>query len=239
MSTGHRVPLPAGDGTRTLVALLDARARATPEAPFFVFDDLDGHVTGCTYREFDRDVNRTAHLLRRLGVGRGDTITLLLANCPEFLTLWFGAARLGAVIVPVNTASSAAELEYLVGHSESRLIFTEADRFDLADEVRGRCARVGEVVVCGAGAPSADVDFGLRVAECPESPPEADAPSPTDEAAILYTSGTTARPKGVLVTHANYLCAGETVARAVRLTRDDRHLVVLPLFHGNASTIRR
>ena len=234
MSTGHRVPLPAGDGTRTLVALLETRAREIPEAPFVVFDDLDGGVTARTYGEFDRDANRAAHVLRRLGVGRGDTITLLLANCPEFLALWFGAAKLGAVIVPVNTASSASELEYLVGHSESRFVFADADRFDLAREVRARCARVGEVLVCGAGAPSAEVDFGRRVAECPETPPEADAPSPTDEAAILYTSGTTARPKGVLVTHANYVCAGETVARAVRLTPEDRHLVVLPLFHGNA-----
>ena len=221
-------------GVRTLPALLAARARSTPGAPFVLFDDLRGQVTTRTYREFDRETNRVAHLLGRLGVRRGDTVTLLLANCLEFLALWFGAAKLGGVIVPVNTASSASELEYLVAHSESRLIFTQADGLDLARHVRGRCPRVEEVVVCGAGAPSALVDFGRLVAHCPESPPEAPSPSPTDEAAILYTSGTTARPKGVLVTHANYLCAGETVARAIRLTPEDRQLVVMPLFHGNA-----
>ena len=219
---------------RTLPALLEARARSTPGAPFVTFDDLRGQVTARTYREFDRETNRTAHLLGRLGVRRGDTITLLLANCLEFLTLWFGAAKLGAVIVPVNTASSASELEYLVAHSESRLIFTQAAWLDLARQVHGRCPRVEEVLVCGTGAPSALVDFGRLVAHCPDLPPAAPAPSPTDEAAILYTSGTTARPKGVLVTHANYLCAGETVARAVRLTPEDRQLCVLPLFHGNA-----
>ena len=226
--------LSATAGLRTLGGLLEVRARATPDAPFVVFDDLDGRVTARTYREFDRDVNRTAHLLGRLGVGRGDTITLLLSNCPDFLALWFGAAKLGAVIVPVNTAASESELEYLIAHSESRLIFTEAARFDLARNVRGRCPRVGEVLVCGDGAPAPEVAFGPLLADCPESSPDVAAPSPTDEAAILYTSGTTARPKGVLVTHANYVCAGETVARAVRLTPDDRHLVVLPLFHGNA-----
>ena len=222
------------EGPRTLGALLEVRAQASPGAPFVIFDDLHGSVSARSYRQFDRDANRAAHLLGRLGVRRGDTVTLLLSNCLEFLALWFGAARLGAVIVPVNTASSASELEYLVAHSESRLIFTEAARFDLAREVRDRCPRLGEVLVCGGGAPSPEVDFGRRVAECPETQPEGAAPSPTDEAAILYTSGTTARPKGVLVTHANYICAGETVARAVRLTPDDRHLVVLPLFHGNA-----
>jgi crotonobetaine/carnitine-CoA ligase len=221
-------------GVRTLSALLAARARSTPGAPFVLFDDLRGQVTTRTYREFDRETNRVAHLLGRLGVRRGDTVTLLLANCLEFLALWFGAAKLGGVIVPVNTASSASELEYLVAHSESRLIFTQADCLHLAHHVRGRCPRVEEVLVCGAGAPSPAVDFGRLVAHCPESPPEAPSPSPTDEAAILYTSGTTARPKGVLVTHANYVCAGETVARAVRLTPEDRQLVVMPLFHGNA-----
>ena len=231
---GGEIDLPAPAAPGTLGALLEGRSRATPEEPFVVFDDLEGGVTARTYGEFDRDANRAAHVLRRLGVGRGAPITLLLANCPEFLALWFGAAKLGAIIVPVNTASSASELEYLVGHSESRLIFADADRFDLAREVRARCAGVGEVLVCGAGGPSAEVDFGRQVADCPETPPEGEAPSPTDEAAILYTSGTTARPKGVLVTHANYLCAGETVARAVCLTPEDRHLVVLPLFHGNA-----
>ena len=221
-------------GVRTLPALLEARARSTPHTPFVLFDDLKGRVTARTYREFDREANRAGHLLGRLGVRPGDTVALVLANCLEFLTLWFGAAKLGAVIVPVNTASSASELEYLVAHSESRLICTQAAWLDLARRVRSRCPRVDEVLICGGGAPSALVDFGRLVAHCPETPPKAPAPAPTDEAAILYTSGTTARPKGVLVTHANYICAGETVARAVRLTPEDRHLCVLPLFHGNA-----
>ena len=221
-------------GVRTLPALLEARARSTPHTPFVLFDDLKGQVTARTYREFDREANRAGHLLGRLGVRPGDTVALVLANCLEFLTLWFGAAKLGAVIVPVNTASSASELEYLVAHSESRLICTQAAWLDLARRVRSRCPRVDEVLICGGGAPSALVDFGRLVAHCPETPPKAPAPAPTDEAAILYTSGTTARPKGVLVTHANYICAGETVARAVRLTPEDRHLCVLPLFHGNA-----
>ena len=225
---------PAASGAHTLPVLLESRARSTPDASFVVFDDPQRRVATRTYRQFDREVNRTAHLLDRFGVRRGDTVILLLTNCLEFLALWFGAAKLGAVIVPVNTASSAAELEYLVAHSESRLIVTQADWLDLARQVRGRCPRVEEVLVCGDGAPSPSVDFGRLLADCPEMPPKVPAPSPADEAAILYTSGTTARPKGVLVTHANYLCAGETVARAVRLTPDDRQLCVLPLFHGNA-----
>ena len=224
----------AGTGASTLRTLVDERARTAPNRPFVLFDDLEGGVSMRTYGEFAGDVNRTAHLLGDLGIRRGDRVALLLANCPEFLDLWFGAAAIGAVIVPVNTASSAAELEYLTGHSDSRSIFTQAPYLETAEAVARRCPRVESVIVCGPGARSPSTSFTALAAARPDTPPPVPPPGPTDDAAILYTSGTTARPKGVLVTHANYLYAGRTVANAIRLTRDDRHLVVMPFFHGNA-----
>ena len=224
----------AGTDTSTLRTLVEERARTAPDAPFVIFDDLEGGVSMRTYREFAGDVNRTAHLLGDLGLRRGDRVALLLANCPEFLDLWFGAAAIGAVIVPVNTASSAAELEYLAGHSESRSIFTQAPCLETAEAVARRCPNVESVIVCGPGARSPETSFTGLAAARADAPPPGPPPGPTDDAAILYTSGTTARPKGVLVTHANYLYAGRTVANHIRLTPDDRHLVVLPFFHGNA-----
>ena len=224
----------AGTGASTLRALVEERARTAPDAPCVIFDDLEGGVSMRTYGTFARDVHRTARLLGDLGIGRGDRVTLLLGNCPEFLDLWFGAAVIGAVVVPVNTASSAAELEYLAGHSDSRLIFTQAPYLETAGAVARRCPNVESVIVCGPGAPSPATSFNAMAAARADTPPPGPAPGPTDDAAILYTSGTTARPKGVIVTHANYLCAGRTVANHIRLTPDDRHLVVLPFFHGNA-----
>jgi crotonobetaine/carnitine-CoA ligase len=236
-TSAERPILPGGDaltGALTLPALVAERARNTPDAPFVIFDDLEGAVSMRTYGEFAGDVNRTAHLLGDLEIRRGDRVMLLLANCPEFLDLWFGAATIGAVIVPVNTASAAEELEYLANHSDSRLIFTQAPYLETAEAVERRCPGVESVIVCGPGAPSPSTSFTGLAATRTDTPPPGPLPGPTDDAAILYTSGTTARPKGVLVTHANYLYAGQTVANAVRLTRDDRHLVVLPFFHGNA-----
>ena len=221
-------------GASTLRDLVVERARTAPDAPFVIFDDLEGGVSMRTYGEFAGDVYRTARLLGDLGIRGGDRVTLLLANCPEFLDLWFGAAAIGAVVVPVNTASSATELEYLAGHSDSRLIFTHAAHLETAEAVARRCPRVGSVVVCGPGAPSPSTSLAALAGTRADTPPPGPLPGPTDDAAILYTSGTTARPKGVLVTHANYLYAGRTVASHIRLTRDDRHLVVLPFFHGNA-----
>ena len=215
-------------GNRTLRSVLEYRARTAPERTFLIYDDLDGEVTRLSYGAFDAQVNRAAHLLLGLSVRSGDKINLHLPNCPAFLYLWFGAAKIGAVIMPTNVAATADELAFMVEHSESALAFTYAAHAQLLGEVKGRCHGLREVLYCDP----AEV-FEARLAEHPRTPPPGDCAS-RDEVAILYTSGTTARPKGVLVTNANYLYAGETVAKAIRLAPEDRHFVTMPLFHGNA-----
>jgi crotonobetaine/carnitine-CoA ligase len=221
-------------GNRTLRQLLEYRARTTPQRLFVLFDDLQGNTTRLSYAEFDAQVNRAANMLHALGIRHNDKINLHLPNCLEFLYLWFGAAKIGAVIMPTNVASPAAELEYLVSHSESRLIFTTRDYLGVVDEVRRRCSGVQGLIVCDAPSPGSEcLHLPTLLAQHKPVAPTANV-SPLDEAAILYTSGTTARPKGVLVTHANYIYAGETVAKAIHLAPEDRHFVVMPLFHGNA-----
>lgn len=219
-------------GHRTLASLWRTRAALSGDRPFLIFDDLEGRVRRYSYREFDGLIGRTAGVLLQLGVGHGDRISLHLDNSVEFLALWFAAARIGAVIMPTNTAATVDELEYLVGHSGSRVIFTQAPYQGDAGTVADRCSCVEQIVICGPGSANhPSLDELLADATAPE--PVVDI-APTDDAAILYTSGTTARPKGVQVSHANYIYAGETVAKAIRLAPEDRHLTVLPLFHGNA-----
>jgi crotonobetaine/carnitine-CoA ligase len=220
-------------GSRTLREILEYRAATTPEKPFIIFDDLDDRVSRFSYSEFDANVNRAAHMLQSLGIGGGDKVNLHLGNCVEFLLLWFAAAKIGAVIMPTNVAASADELEYLIDHSECRLIFTQDGYLEVTREVQRRCPRVEAVVVCGDAVESQASSFDALVSSQPDTPPDVQCDC-ADEVGILYTSGTTSRPKGVLVTNANYLYAGETVAKALSLGPDDRHLVVMPLFHGNA-----
>lgn len=206
-------------GHRTLRHLIEFRASSTPGRTFLIFDDLEGGVTRFTFREFDEGVNRAANVLDGLGIRAGDRVNLHLSNVPDFLFLWYGAAKLGAVIVPTNTACAAPELRYIVEHSGSRVIFTQAEHAAVAEQSRR------EVVLC--------TELRRLMEEQAGAPPSR-SPKPLDEVAILYTSGTTARPKGVVVTNAGYVHAGETVAKAIRLGPEDRHLVVLPLFHANA-----
>jgi len=221
-------------GNRTLRQLLEYRAATTPDKTFVIYDDLEGNVTRLSYTMFDAHVNRTAHALRALGIGKGDKINIHLPNCLEFLYLWFGAAKIGAVVMPTNILSVPAELEYLVSHSESRFIFTQANYLATIIEVQRHCSNVEQVVICDRGAiPPGMLDFAALLAAQPTDLPP-DEVTPLDDVSILYTSGTTSRPKGVRVTNANYIYAGETVAKAIRLAPDDRHFVVLPLFHANA-----
>ncbi|MBI3979062.1 MAG: AMP-binding protein [Chloroflexi bacterium] len=219
--------------SRTLRSELQARAQAHPEKLFLLAESPDGAVRTWSFGAFDADVNRLAHGFQDLGVQKGDKVNVHLPNCAEFLLAWFALARIGAVMVPTNVASTEAELEYLVDHSESVLTVAQAREAELVARLRSRCSRLRGGVFVDGGAETGGVAFAELLASGSPVAPDA-AVSPEDEAAILYTSGTTARPKGVLITHANYLWGGELLGDALRFTADDRALVVLPYFHANS-----
>ena len=187
-----------------------------------------------TYRELDAMVNRACHYLAAQGLRPGDIFNLHLPNCPAFILLWFAGARLGAVMMPTNVLASADELTYLLGHSDSKIAFTTTEHLATLEKCRQGLDGLEQVIVCD---PYTDTplteSFEAALNTYPGSPWACPA-GDTDLAAIMYTSGTTSKPKGVMVTHANYLAAGRTVADAIELTEDDRQFVVLPLFHGNA-----
>ncbi|MCC6629338.1 MAG: AMP-binding protein [Chloroflexi bacterium] len=222
-------------GRRTLGSVLAHHASSAPDRPFLIFEDAAGTVTMWTYAAFDRLVNQTAQALASLGIGHGDTFNLHLPNCPEFIALWFAAARLGAIMTPTNVALTADELTYIVDHSESQVIITDAERLPIAAVVRGRLPAIRHLLVTGDAPAATAASLGPLVAAAPATPPAATASS-DDVAALLYTSGTTANPKGCLVTQAAYLYAGECMAKGTRGGPTDRHLVVLPLFHAGAQT---
>jgi len=208
-------PLP-GRGRDTVASVLLAHAARRPDAPFLVFEREPGDVRTISYGQMAAAVRRAAGALRRLGVERGSRSPVHLPNRPEFYELWFGAAVLGAVMVASNPLSTTDELTYLVGHAGCSVSLTQSD---LAATV----AATGVATV---------VDVDRRSQAPGDDAAPADVP-PTEPLAVMYTSGTTSRPKGVLVTHAAYLHVGDVVAGHVRLRPEDRMLVVLPLFHGN------
>jgi crotonobetaine/carnitine-CoA ligase len=211
---------------RTLGTALEDKARRFPDTPFLEFEDADGRAEGpWTWRDFDGQVNRAARFLLGRGLKPGDRFNLHLGNCPEFLVFWLAAAKTGTVMVPTNPISTPEEMAYILAHSEARLAVTEPRVGEACRAVRARCPALLDIVDCR---PLAQLLQGLS-ATAPDV-----AVASSDEVSMQYTSGTTSRPKGVLLTHANYLYGGEVMARAMRAAPDDRHLIVLPLFHAGA-----
>jgi crotonobetaine/carnitine-CoA ligase len=208
-------------GTRTLATALEDKAQRFPDRVFVIAGD----GARWTWQEFDRDVNRAAHFLLARGLKPGDKFNLHLGNCPEFLFFWMAAAKTGTVMVPTNPVSTAEEMAYILEHSEARLSITESAYAAPCHAVRDRCPHLADVVECRP--------LARLVVDMPDTPPEITAAS-RDEISMQYTSGTTSKPKGVLLTHANYIYGGEVMAKAMRAAPSDRHLIVLPLFHAGA-----
>lgn len=216
----------------TLIDLLNAQCEKHSEQPFLIFEDNKQQVTEYSYGEFLERVEKFSGALYERGIRKGDKVTLHLPNSAEFVVCWFALAKLGAIMVPTNILSAGAEMEYLIGHSESVMLITEAEYIEKFKAIQGNLPKLRQIVLARMDEPGEFESVNKMMSEFSGKVPEADI-QPEDVAAILYTSGTTSKPKGCLITHANYIYTGQAVAGHIGFTEQDRALVVLPMFHGN------
>ena len=216
-------------------SLLETRARAHGKRNFLTWAPFDRPSKSWTYAAFQEDVARLAHGLTRRGVGPGDRVMIHLENSPEYLLAWHALARTGAVAVATNARASGEELAWFAQHSAVKAAVTQPN---LSARVQEMCTGLEWLAVTDhdAGTEPLDADrpvgemrFDSLLGDASKAPaPAGDGSRP---AAIHYTSGSTARPKGVVWTHDNVLWGGQVSANHERLTEADRHLVTLPLFH--------
>ncbi|KAA0940364.1 acyl-CoA synthetase [Streptomyces apricus] len=200
------------------------RSRRTPGRTALVHRD-----TELTYRELSERVLRLAHALRSLGVGRGDRVAYLGPNHPAFLETLFAAGVLGAVFVPLNTRLTAPELAYGLADSGSTVLVHDAGHGAPAAEASASSGVVRHRVTLGAAAQGA-LGYERLLAGGGTGP--LDEPvGPDDPCIIMYTSGTTGRPKGAVLTHANLTWNSLNVLIDTELSGDEVTLVVAPLFH--------
>jgi long-chain acyl-CoA synthetase len=172
--------------------------------------------------------NRFAHALRRLGLGPGDRAVVLLPNCPEVLQAYAAILKAGGVIVPVVFLLGAVEVRHILADSEATLVVTAPE---FLDKVEGFA---GTVVLIGGGA------GGLAWDELLAGEPDAFPTVERDDddlAVILYTAGTTGRPKGVALSHANLASNARAAASLYELDRTAWGLMVLPLSHSYGLTV--
>jgi crotonobetaine/carnitine-CoA ligase len=224
-------------GDRTLRDLLEERVGLWGDREFLVFEDREGRIERYTYREFDARVNQVANGLLAEGIRPDEKVVVHLPNSPAFLFTWFGLAKIGAVMVPTNTANTAGEMEYVLNFSDATTVVTEAAFIDMFGGALPRCPGIRRIFVArAAGAPPGTRRWDTLWEGRPTTlPPIAFGNEQTVE--ILFTSGTTAQPKGVMLTHANCLWSGERASKQVRLAPGERNLTALPCFHVNAQSI--
>lgn len=215
----------------SLSALLERQAAARGEQIYLYWRDEE-----VSYAEFARRVRQAAHGISRLGVGRGDKVALLLGNCPEFLTTFFACAALGAVAVPINPRLKAEEVQYILQNSDSVLLVIADALLPVIAPALDGCPLLRHIVIVGV-VPEPSISLPLHpfasLYAAADHPISATV-GPDDIASIIYTSGTTGRPKGVLLSHGNYLFDVWSYATACQISAADRLLCMLPLFHVNA-----
>ncbi len=197
---------------------------------------VDGDVR-LTYHElFTRSDRWSALLQRRYGIGHGDRVALISPNSHTALTAFTAVPRIGAVLVPVNFRLAADDFAYIVRHSGARVVFVHPDLAPAVESIRDELPGVEAFVLLSGGARAGWDLLEPLLAEDPDARPALPEIDEDDLITINYTSGTTARPKGVMITHRNAAINVLDVLAHVPMTPHDRYLWTLPMFHANGWT---
>ena len=188
-----------------------------------------------TYARFQARVNQLAHALLDLGIEKGDRVCILSPNSHFFLESYYGVTQIGAILVPLNYRLIPADHEYIINHAGVKAVLVDYEYTKVIDEIRPNLPKVQHWVVAQdeGEAPSGWTDWERFIANRPETATPHVDQDENDTTSINYTSGTTARPKGVMLTHRNcYINAYDFIAH-LRIQHDDVELWTLPMFHAN------
>jgi fatty-acyl-CoA synthase len=211
----------------------ERRLRLSPDKDAIWFDGVTS-----SHRDFALRVRRTANALAGLGVGHGDRVAWISGNHPSALETLYGCGQLGAIWVPVNARLTAPEAEYVLAHSGARVVVHSGESAELADTLRGRLPDVDNWVVVEPPPPGA-ADITQHGNSLPyedvlaaASTESRDEPVALDDPClIMYTSGTTGRPKGAVLSHGNMTWNAINQSLGFDFGPDERTLALAPLFH--------
>jgi long-chain acyl-CoA synthetase len=208
--------------TENLAANLIATAQRDPERPALRFDRAV-----ITYAELEAATRRVARCLIERGLEPGDRVGLMLPNVPEFAAAYYGILRAGGVVVPMNVLLKEREVTYYLGDSETKMLIAWHELAATAQPVATQA---------GAGCLLVEPGLGGTLFASAEPVDELVARAAGDTAVLLYTSGTTGKPKGAELTHANLSINADVSKQLFSLGPDDVVLGALPLFHAFGQT---
>lgn len=221
----------------SLADLLDQRSVQSPEAECLVFFDEAGERHAWSYADFTADVRRVAEWLLERGIERGDRVATMSPNHSDTVLQVFAAWLIGAIVVPINVGEDDDRIGYILADSEAKLAFVRDIYLERVAALRDRLPALETVVVCGTerGDFIDSPLFGEILAT--EEPATDFAPGLDDEALIVYTSGTTGHPKGVVLTQYNLLVDAGQIAGWHDVGPGDRMMCVLPIHHVNGTVV--
>ena len=204
-----------------------------PEKPALVC--LDETIT---FREFNDRCCRMAHALLELGVEPGDRVAFLTHNCLEYLYGWMALGKIGGISAPLNFMLKGPEIEYIINHAEPKLFFVEDILVPTVQEISSNLKSVEKFgfipVTAGGEAPTGWLDAGKLLEDSRDTSEPLVEVDDEDVATMIYTSGTEALPKGVMLTHRNHFFALMSSPSDLNVGKDDVALLSIPLYHAAA-----
>ncbi len=220
----------------SIADLLSQRIAETPAQEFLVYFDGDDQRQAWTYAAFGRHVDRLMAWLARNGIGHGDRIATISANHGETVVQYLAAWRLGAVVVPVNVGEDDERISYILTDSGAKLAFVRDAQLVRILAIRSEAPGLN-TIVC-AGEPAGDLPhLATILADTNLTAPTGYRPHADSEALIVYTSGTTGNPKGVVLTQYNLLVDADNITAWHGMKTGDRMLCVLPIHHVNGTVV--
>lgn len=207
----------------TIADIVRVHARLRPDATALIVGDRT-----ITFGELDARSNQTAHAFRAAGVGFGDRVAYIEKNGAEFFEVVCGLAKLGAVGVPVNWRLAPPEMLHIIEDAQARVVVVGSEFFGHLEAIEGHLTSMSAVVAIGTH--DRWQAFEDWLIDQPAEDPGVTT-GPDDIAFLMYTSGTTGLPKGVMLTNGNYLCKATGIAHEWRFTADSVSLAVMPMFH--------
>jgi fatty-acyl-CoA synthase len=187
-----------------------------------------------TYQEFCSRINRLSHCLKDFGMKKDDKVAILLPNCHTFLEAYYATAQIGAISVPINYRLSPGEIAFILQDSESKILIADSMFKNQVGPIREEIRGVKKILWAGATRildESRDLDYEKVLGQMDSSPPPTPPIHGEDIAQIYYTSGTTGRPKGVMLSHKNVTTHALGTIAEIHLTDRDVWIHVAPLFH--------
>lgn len=213
-----------------------------PEKTAYIFQGLS-----TSYGELEQYVNRFANCLKQLGVNKGDHVALLLGNSPQYIISLYGSLKAGATVIPINPIYTAKEIEYILNNGDVKLVIALDQLIPLLEKMHEHLPKITHFIACPTSQQELDIDqfpslkgkleaFTNMIGEG-NSHFEEPTLFDDDVAVILYTSGTTGKPKGAMLTHRNLYSNAMDTGLYLQMSHQDKIIATLPMFHVFCLTV--